>query len=104
MTNYEIIEGAKKLAGIAEDVEVDTFAGWKAKGYCVNKGEHASFKTKIWKPCKIVEKLTEEEKQKLYMVNAAFFTINQVAKQKSLEDLIDGGYSFKEANKMMKTE
>lgn len=104
MTNFELIEGAKKLAGIDEDVQVDTFAGWKAKGYCVNKGEHASFKTKIWKPCKVIDELTKEEKKELLFVNAAFFTINQVARQKNLEDLIDGGYSFKEANKIMKTE
>ncbi len=90
MTNAEIILGAMMLAEIDPmEVEVDTFAGWKRKGYVVKRGEKAVFQTKIWKPCKFVKKddeeqqtdeQTEEKKnyKKLMLVNASFFTDLQV--------------------------
>lgn len=90
MTNAEIIVSAMVLAELDPmEVEVDTFAGWKRKGYCVKKGQKAVFKTKIWKPCKFKNEeieLPEEakdmepqfNKKKLILVNASFFTDEQV--------------------------
>lgn len=79
MSNTEIISIETGLRGITE--KVDTFAGWQRKGYVVNKGQKAAFKTKIWKPCKVKEKDEngkETTENKLIMVNAAFFTQSQV--------------------------
>lgn len=80
MTNSEIIIREMKSAGLDPmEVVVNTFAGWKRNGYVVNKGETAAFKTKIWKPCKNKKQEGEEEAQtKLRLVNAAFFTFEQV--------------------------
>lgn len=80
MTNTEIIIKEMAIAGLdpMKDV-VNTFAGWKRNGYVVNKGETAAFKTKIWKPCKNKKQEGEEEAQtSLRLVNAAFFTFEQV--------------------------
>ena len=83
MTNAEILITECALHNVTE--AVDTFAGWKRKGYSVKKGEHAVFKTSIWKPSKKrkEEDSTEETDDKkpyarMYMVKAAFFTASQV--------------------------
>lgn len=89
MTNFEIIAQACALANIAVDTEVDTYAGWSRKGYTVKRGEHAVFKTKIWKPCKRKKdaeqtenaEQTEANSKRLILVNAAFFTDEQVEKK-----------------------
>ena len=56
MTNAEILNTECALHNITE--AVDTFAGWKRKGYSVKKGK---------KPY-----------ARMYMVKAAFFTASQV--------------------------
>jgi hypothetical protein len=83
MNNVTIIEGEKALRGI--EVEVDTFAGWKYRGYKIKKGEHAVFQTKIWKLSKVkIETKNEngEEQQeagsRFILVPAHFFTAEQV--------------------------
>lgn len=79
MTNLEIISAECVTNGIK--ASVDTYAGWKRKGFQVRKGEKAVFKTKIWKPCKAKksENTDNDEKQsKMYLVKAAFFTDEQV--------------------------
>ena len=73
MTNVQIIEGEKLLHGL-ELYEVDTYAGWKARGFQVKRGEHASFTTKIWKPVKD----KETGAKKLILVTGHFFTEKQV--------------------------
>lgn len=90
MTNGEIILTAMMLAELDPmEVTVDTYAGWKRKGFVVKRGETAVFKTKIWKPSKYSKKEVEEiesrgvevsdrTNQKLILVNAAFFTDKQV--------------------------
>ena len=78
MTNAEIITGNCILTGISEPV--DTYPGWKAKGYQVKKGSKAVFKTKIWKPCKTKNEKTGEKEKRLLLVNASFFTKSQVEK------------------------
>lgn len=83
MTNAEILTTECALHNVTETV--DTFAGWKRKGYSVKKREHAVFKTSIWKPSKKRKEgdSTEETDDKkpyveMYMVKAAFFTASQV--------------------------
>jgi hypothetical protein len=83
-----------------ETVIVDTYAGWKRKGYQVKKGETAVFKTSIWKPCKSKKKDNNDSTdatetvntenadssnstyKHLILVPAAFFTYSQVEKSK----------------------
>ena len=95
MTNLEIIVGAMKLTGLDPRTDVvNTFAGWKRRGYSVKKGEKAVFKTKIWKPVKYTKKEQESEidanlsaeesdNKHLVLVNAAFFTAEQVEKREA---------------------
>lgn len=78
MSNSEIISTHIALLGIMEPV--NTYAGWQRNGYTVRRGEKATFKTKIWKPCKVKDEETKETGKKLIMVNAAFFTASQVEK------------------------
>lgn len=80
MTNAQIIINNMVTAGLDPmETVVDTFAGWKRRGYIVNKGETAVFKTKIWKPCKAKKDTEEtEDTTNLKLVNAAFFTAEQV--------------------------
>ena len=89
MTNVEIIASAMAANEIDFDLEVDTIVGWNRKGFKVKKGEHAAFKTKIWKPRKRTkEELkelaengeSEDTKSRLILVNANFFTEEQVEK------------------------
>lgn len=92
MTNIEIIEGERILNNINEDLVLDTFQGWKNKGYQIIKGQKALFKTKIWKPRKQEAKSEENEEQKeelknsrFILVNSAFFSNEQVQKIKESE-------------------
>lgn len=88
MTNFEIIESERLLNNIDEELELDTFQGWKNRGYQIIKGQKALFKTKIWKPRKIEVKEVKDENEeqnkeeknnsKFIMVNSAFFSENQV--------------------------
>ncbi len=84
MTNAQIIAGEMILHGVME--EVDTYAGWSRRGYQVQKGEKARFKTRIWKPAKVRKAATvdqdadgDEKESKLIMVSASFFGKSQVA-------------------------
>lgn len=94
MTNTEIIMGAMKLAGLNPMTDVvDTFAGWKRRGYSVNRGEKAKFATKIWKPTKFKTKDehkkdedTEDTTKRLILVTASFFTSEQVHKTEEEEN------------------
>ena len=81
MTNLAIIEGAKRLNGVIE--EVDTFAGWKRRGKKIKAGSKALFKTSIWKPVGGRKKdsdadYEEEINPGLILVPASFFGISQV--------------------------
>lgn len=80
MTNAEIIANAKKLNGVSE--EAHTFAKWKQLGYCVRKGEKATFKAQIWKAReRTIEVDGKEEKDlAVFMKYASFFTASQVEK------------------------
>ena len=73
MTNVQIIETEKALNGL-QLLEVDTYAGWKARGFQVKRGQHATFSTKIWKPVKD----KETGAKKMILVTGHFFTMEQV--------------------------
>lgn len=86
MKNVEIIVLACMDAKLPPDTIVNTFVGWKRAGYTVKRGEKAAFQTKIWKPCKVKKKKEQEpgeepkKENKLILVNASFFTSEQVEK------------------------
>ena len=82
MTNEQIVSKELKKLGYnpSEELHVfDTYAGWKARGRQVKRGEKAKFQTKIFKPCRpkkdkdgeIVSGMT------FIMVPAAYFRIEQ---------------------------
>jgi len=83
MTNEQIIRTAKVMAGVAE--ESHTFAHWKALGYAVRKGEHATFKAAIWKYA-ANKRATEDPEAdgekptggRMFLKTAHFFTRSQV--------------------------
>ena len=85
----ECVNGAGETISIDEPEAIHTFQDWKARGYCVRKGEHAIARLLIWKPCKTAAaKAAEEEaaaagmilinKPKMMKVTAAFFSASQV--------------------------
>jgi hypothetical protein len=78
MTNAQLIAAAMELNGITE--ESHTFAFWKKHGFKVKKGEHAAFKTTIWKAKERTVEVDGEEAKDLsmFMKTAHFFTRSQV--------------------------
>lgn len=83
MTNEQIIRAARILNGITEDVH--TYAHWHELGYQVRKGEHAAFKTAIWKYArgKGAEAAANEDGEnaapgRMFLKTAHFFTRSQV--------------------------
>lgn len=84
MTNAQLIFNAQVLNGITE--ESHTFAHWKVLGYQVRKGEHAAFKTAIWKYSKrkganeapANEDGEQAEPGRMFLKTAHFFTRSQV--------------------------
>lgn len=78
-TNKQIIAANMLENNITETV--DTYQGWKRRGFQVRKGSTALFTTRIWKPCKFKPKDGDESadvSRKLILVNAAFFGLSQV--------------------------
>ena len=98
MTNANIITVAMLNAKLdPATVKVNTYAGWKRQGFQVKRGEKAVFSTKIWKPVKMLSKEEKAEMEKadesiqkqyrkLWMVNASFFTADQVEKAESKKE------------------
>lgn len=82
-TNKEILLNCRLEYSIPLDLVIDTYAGWRFKGWQVKRGEKALFTTKIWKPCK-QKKINENgdiiQTKKLLLVNASFFSREQVEK------------------------
>ena len=92
MTNEEIIYRASidlVKEGKLKTVEtplgtmpepIHTFAGWKARGYSVKKGEHSEIKLTIWKckPKEIEVDGETKEVPKMFSRVASFFTAEQV--------------------------
>lgn len=68
-----------KIVELPEDIH--TFNGWKQLGYSVKKGQKAIAKFTIWKhTTKKVENESgeEEDKSRMFMKTAAWFTFAQV--------------------------
>lgn len=74
---YEDMDGNTVEQEIPEVIH--TYTKWKALGFQVQKGEKAVAKFKIWKH-KVKKAKTEEEddEEKMFMVESAFFTADQV--------------------------
>lgn len=83
MTNAQLILNAQLLHGVSE--ESHTYAHWRALGYQVRKGEHATFKAAIWKYAKGKQAeapANEDGEQaapgRMFLKTAHFFTRSQV--------------------------
>lgn len=78
LTNNEIIMGECVLRGIVE--EVHTYAGWKARGKQVQKGQKALFEASIWKKGKDKEdrETGEIKPGRMFLTKAFFFGASQV--------------------------
>lgn len=87
---YTDAQGVKQTA--QEPEALHTFARWKALGYSVKKGEHAVAKLRIWKGTpqhieltaknqKGEEVTVEEDKIKMFMKEAHFFSASQVERR-----------------------
>ena len=83
MNNEQIIRAARALHGINEPAH--TYAHWHELGYQVRKGEHAAFKTAIWKYAKgkgAEAPANEDGDQaapgRMFLKTAHFFTRSQV--------------------------
>lgn len=72
-----------------DEVPLHTFAGWKARGYSVKKGEHSSIETCLWnfkKPAKKRKSDEDEEKDckpksRFVFSKSYLFTIDQVERR-----------------------
>jgi hypothetical protein len=72
-------DGTKKHLELPE--EIHTFAGWKARGYAVRKGEKSFIKFPIWKhTSKKIESEDGEESEfsRMIIKTSSFFTKSQV--------------------------
>lgn len=96
MKNIEIIANEAVAANLYTQEQVEeilecggelplhTFAGWKARGKMVRKGEHAAIKTRLWKFKKGAKKaeaeaeVEEKEESRYYLCKAFLFTAEQV--------------------------
>ena len=83
MNNKQIISAARAMNGITE--EAHTYSHWRSLGYQVRKGEHATFKTAIWKhaggkPANETEEGegANETGGRMFLKTAHFFTRSQV--------------------------
>jgi hypothetical protein len=82
----EMEDGTKKE--LPEPQPIHTFAGWKARGYKVKKGEHAIAKFPIWKmgKGKIEKDENGEDVEKagrMFMKLSFFFSPEQVEPMKA---------------------
>jgi hypothetical protein len=76
MTNYQIIETAKKELGLDEDLILKTYKDWKRLGYQVKKGEKSVMACMIWFPKKTKVKTevdSEEVNDGSFFKSKAFF-------------------------------
>lgn len=65
---------------IKETEPLHTFQAWKSLGYSVKKGQKAVTKLQIWKHTVKKNPETDEEKARMFMKVAAFFSASQVEK------------------------
>ena len=73
-------EGEEEEREFQEPEEIHTYAGWKDRGYQVQKGEHAIAQFTIWKHVtKKSKEDAEQEERKMFMKKASWFKASQVA-------------------------
>ena len=78
---FEVEDEKGNKIMLDEPEAIHTFQKWKAKGFCVKKGEKAVAQFYIWK---CVSKETEnsdgmtEEQKRMFMKKASFFSASQV--------------------------
>ena len=80
-TNKQIIAMYKAENGITE--ALNTYSYWRAQGYRVKRGEHSQHRIMIWKKVnykKENERGEIENKSRMILKEAAFFTREQVEK------------------------
>lgn len=64
---------------LQEPEAIHTYAGWQELGFQVCRGQKAVCSFPIWKhTVKKAKEENEEDEEKMFMVKAFFFTINQV--------------------------
>lgn len=70
----------KKIT-LQEPEPIHTYAAWKSLGYQVKKGQKAVASFMIWKhTVKKAKEEDEEDKERMFMKKASFFTFAQVEK------------------------
>lgn len=73
-------DGEEEEVVVEEAEPIHTYAGWKERGYQVQKGEKAIAQFTIWKHVtKKAKKEGEEDEQKMFMKKASWFKFSQVA-------------------------
>lgn len=74
-------EGIEEEIEVMEAEPIHTYAGWKERGYQVQKGEKAIAQFTIWKHItKKAKDDSEEDEQKMFMKKASWFKFSQVQK------------------------
>lgn len=70
-----------KRITLQEPEPIHTYAAWKSLGYQVKKGQKAVASFMIWKhTVKKAKEDDEEDKERMFMKKASFFTFAQVEK------------------------
>ena len=73
---------------LMEPEEIHTFAGWKARGFSVKKGEHAVASFPIWTGGKVRSEDDEEDEKsesRMFLRKAFWFTAAQVESSEDRE-------------------
>lgn len=73
-------QGEQEEVVVEEAEPIHTYAGWKERGYQVQKGEKAIAKFTIWKHVvKKAKQEGDEDETKMFMKTASWFKFSQVA-------------------------
>lgn len=79
---FKGVDGDGNEVVFKETEEIHTYNIWKEMGYQVRKGEHAITRITIWKHTAKVNEETGEEKERMFMKTAHFFSRSQVEEVK----------------------
>jgi len=73
-------QGEEEEVEVEEAEPIHTYAGWKERGFQVQKGEKAIAKFTIWKHVtKKAKNESDEDETKMFMKTASWFKFSQVA-------------------------
>lgn len=74
-------QGEEEEIEVLEAEPIHTYAGWKERGYQVQKGEKAVAQFTIWKHVtKKAKNEDEQDESKMFMQKASWFKFSQVQK------------------------